>query len=336
MNGYEPSCCPATKRGSILILVLWVIFLLALLAVAVGAHVDSRLTLARTMNDRTAGLFAARSGLAEAIVLLERDTNGWDAAGEAWAGGDTGAFSNHPAGSGVYSLSYVVDTADGGHGTRYGVWDEQSRVDVNLAKPELVAALLEDPGGMEPERAAQVAAAIRLAVTRRPANTPDLTSKTGWISPKFIPGPLRSIEELRWIKGMTPSALSNMAESVTVHGGNRVNLNTAGAVVLRAVGKASGRGTGRSIESLTRKILQFRERGGIFKSLGLGDALGPDARLTAEEQSLLSGMAPYVTVASHHFRGHVEGAPAGVSAGSRRIDFVWDRNHHRIEFWHED
>lgn len=335
MSGNASSCCRAAERGSILILTLWVIFLLALLAVAVGSQVEARLTLARRMSLRTTGYYAACTGLARSLAVLEQDTNGWDAAGDPWAG-NPAAFSNQAAGAGVFTLLTEVDLAGGGRGTNAGLGDEQGRIDLNLARVELLASLLREVGGVSEERAREVAAAITTARTKPPPHSPGLSTKTGWVSSRLEQGPLLSIQELQWITGMTGEAFRKIEDVVTVHGGYRVNLNTAGAAVLRAVARATGRGTSQTAESLTRKILQFRERGGIFKTLGSGEALGSEGRLTPEELAVFSGMAPYVTVASRHFRGHVEGSAAGSRGESRRIECVWDRNHHKIEFWHED
>jgi type II secretory pathway component PulK len=335
LSGNASYSCRAADRGSILILTLWVIFLLALLAVAVGSQVEARLTLARQMSLRTTGYHAARTGLARSLAVLEQDTNGWNALGGAWAG-NPAAFSNQTTGAGVFTLLTGVDYAGGGRGTNAGLGDEQGRIDLNLARVELLAALLREAGGLSEERAREVAAAINTARTKPPPHSPGLSTKTGWVSSRLEQGPLRSIQELQWISGMTAETFRKIENQVTVHGGYRVNLNTAGVGVLKSLAGAPGRGTRQSIESLTRKILQFRERGGIFKTLGSGEALGPDGRLTPEEQDILSGMAPFVTVASRHFRGQVEGSAAGCPGESRRIDFVWDRNHHKIEFWHED
>ena len=335
MNAIEPFSCPPAKGGSILILVLWVIFLLALVAVAVGAMVESRINLARHLRDRSLAWHAARAGVVHAVTLLEADTNAWDGVGDAWYD-DSTAFSNHVSGGGVYTLFRCQAGADGGTAIRYGLDDEQARIDLNNARTEVLKALFQYAGPMEPETAARVAVALKTATTPLPEGSPALTSDSGWVSDDLPRGPLRSVPELRWIRGMTTSVLSNITALVTVHGGYRVNINTADAPVLGLLMRATGRGSAGSVESLTRKILQFRERGGIFKNLQLGDAFGPGDGLTAEEQSLLGSLLPYVTVASRHFRGCVDGGVDGGAVLSRRIEFIWDRNHKRIEFWHED
>jgi len=314
--------------------------MLTLLAVAVGAHIEGRLALARRIEQRTVGYCAARVGVERGIARLLQDTNGWDGLGESWSDCQMD-FSNVVSGAGVFSLFYVVERSDGGSNIFYGIWDEQSKIDVNPGRGriELIEALLQVAGGLSPDNAKKVGEAIDLARTRPADKSPVIGGKTGWIDSNIEAGPFRSIYELRWIKGLTPEVFDKIRKHVTVFGG-KVNLNTADAVVLQSLALCSGGGGSKAAQSLTRKILQFRERGGIFKTYrgaGLVEAMGEDAKLTAEECRLLSGMTPYVTVASDHFRGHSEGWMAGgPSFQRRRLDFVWDRKERKFEFWHEE
>lgn len=332
-------CCPSGKQGSILILALWVIFMLAMLAVAVGAHIEGRLALARRIEQRTVGYGAARVGIERSLARLLQETNGWDGPGEVWSDNPTD-FSNVVSGAGAFSLVYSVERSDGASNVFYGVRDEQSRIDVNRGRIEVLIALLEVAGGLSSESAARVGEAINLARTRVADHSPALGAKTGWVDPHMEPGPLKSIYELRWIKGVSPEIFDKIKDFVTVSGGNRVNLNTAGPVVLQCLGGRGGGGDRKAAQSLARKILQFRERGGIFKSylgVGLAETIGEDVKLTDDERRLLYGMTPYVTVVSDHFRGHAEGWLAGGAAGQRRyVDFVWDRKERKFEYWHEE
>ena len=331
---------PSGDQGSILILALWVIFMLAVLAVAVGAYIDGRLALARRLEQRMVGYYAARVGVERGMARLLQETNGWDGLGEPWS--DCPAdFSNVVSGAGVFSLFYVVERSDGGSNVIYGVWDEQSKIDINQGRIELIIALLEAAGGLSTEGASRVGEAINVARTRLVDKFPAIGGKTGWVNPQMEPGPLKSIYELRWIKGLTPELFDKIKEHVTVFGGNRVNLNTADPVVLQSLGRLGGGGGATATQSLARKILQFRERGGIFKTYlgaGLVEAMGDETRLTGDERRLLYGVTPYVTVVSDHFRGHAEGGMASGPAHNqcRKIDFVWDRKERKFEFWHED
>ncbi|MDP6491790.1 MAG: hypothetical protein QGG69_08500, partial [Kiritimatiellia bacterium] len=54
------------RSGSVLILALWVLFFLAALALAVGAHVSAALTLAGFMRQDVRGYHLARAGVTHA------------------------------------------------------------------------------------------------------------------------------------------------------------------------------------------------------------------------------------------------------------------------------
>ncbi len=335
----EQCRCLSGNQGGVLILALWVIFMLATLAIAVAAHIEGRLALARRMEQRTVGYCAARVGVERGIACLLQETNGWDGVGEPWEDCPE-AFSNVVSGVGQFSISHVVERSDGGSNVVYGLWDEQSKVDINQGRIELIVALLEVAGGLSHESAAKVGAAINLARTRQVDRFPSVGEGTGWLNSQIESGPFKSIYELRWIKGITPEIFDKIKGHVTISGGYRVNLNTSDPVVLQSLGWQGGRGGARAAQSLARKILQFRERGGIFKTYlgaGLVEAMGDEARLTGDERSLLYAMTPYVTVASDHFRGHVEGwLASGILSQHQKVDFVWDRKERKFEFWHED
>ncbi len=340
MSLNEQLRCLAGKQGSVLILTLWVIFMLALLAVAGGAHIDGRLALARRMEQRTVGYLAARVGVERGIARLLQETNVWDGLGEPWS--DCPAdFSNVVSGAGVFSVSHIAQQSDGSSNVVYGLWDEQGKINLNQpARLELITAVLEVAGGLSSEEAARVGESINLARTPRGDQDPVIGAKTGWVKTGLVPGPFRSIHELRWVKGVTPELFEKIKAHVTVYGGSRVNLNTADVIVLQSVGLRAGGSGAKVAQSLARKILQFRERGGIFKTYlgaGLVEAMGEEARLTGDEHGLLNGMTPYVTVASDYFRGQVEGWMAtGRISQPRRIEFVWGRKERKFEYWHED
>lgn len=330
--------CPSANQGSILILALWVIFMLAMLAVAVGAYIQGRLELARRMEQRLVGYYAARVGVERGLARLLQETNAWDGLGEPWSE-NPAVFSNSVVGAGTFTLVHVQKHSDGASNVVFGLWDEQSRIDLNLARSELLVAVMHVAGGLSQEAAVRMGEAIVMARTKPVDSSPAIGTATGWVDSQIKSGPLQSCHELLWIKGMTPEIFERVRDHVTVCGANRVNLNTAGLVVLQCLGVCGGGGS-KAAQSLSRKILQFRERGGIFKTYlgaGLAEAMGDEARLSDEERRSLYGMTPHVTVMSDHFRGQVEGWMTGGSFGQRRrIDFVWDRKERKFEYWHED
>jgi hypothetical protein len=89
--------------------------------------------------------------------------------------------------------------------------------------------------------------------------------------------------------------------------------------------------------SLIRKVLQFREGGGIFRGYReLLDALSQTCVVDGDEGALLAGLEPVVTVGSKRFRIVGVGECRRGGRHSRRIECVWNREKRTFEFWHED
>jgi type II secretory pathway component PulK len=332
----------AASGGSILIVVLWVVFFLGILSVAIGAYVGGNVELARRMSDRLQASYAARAGVATGLAVLMADSNAWDALNEPWAD-SARDFKEVSCGGGVYSVYYVLERADGSWGTNYGVRDEQARIDLNLlpeSRVELLTALLQTAGGLDRVDAARLTQNIQVARTlpdRRKMQSPGV--ETGWASPGLSCGPFLPVHELLWVKGMNRDVFERIRDHLTVSGGSRININTADGALLRALfsrGEATKWDVG-AVDRLVRKILNFRESGGIFKTLrNLAADLAGHAELSEEERRQLNGASPFVTIASDVFRGHAYGERKGRTSGAQGIEFVWNRKLNRIEYWHED
>jgi type II secretory pathway component PulK len=317
---------------------LWVLFFLSALALAVRSYVEGQVELARRISGRDRAYYAARAGVERAISIVDADTNGWDATTERW-GRSAGDFRDIPCGEGTFTISHVTEQADGSTVTNFGLDDEQGRIDINQAGVDMLRALLEVAGEMDPQAAAKTAQAIG------EQRTPEADRAGGdRIFPAGLglrAGPFDSIYALLLLDGMVPPVFERIRDHVTVCGGFRVNINTADRLVLlsaatRAATDAATRGVG---EGLVTKILRFREAGNVFTGfLGaqLIDSLASSTQLTGQERELLGRMAPVLTVRTDTFRGTVGGRFSGDPAQRREITFVWDRKHRKIRSWHED
>ena len=330
------SFCRAAGNGSILIVVLWILFFLGALAVAIGAYVGAQVELARRLDYRLRSYYVARAGVARAVAVLGADTNAWDAFPERW-GSSVVDFSNAPCGDGFFSVTYAIERADGTLAPGAGLSDEGGKIDINKAPPELLAALLRIAGGLNSLTAAGVAAAIVQA--RTPVDAESTMSGPG--PGTWRGGAFKTTSELAYVHGMSGDVLAKIRTYVTVWGELRINVNTAGRVVLLCLaspGANSSPGEA-AADGLARKILKFREHAGIFTSSlppKLVDTLEQSERLTGEERTVFYGMAPRLSVQSDVFRGRSSGALGADPHQGRTIEFVWDRVQRRILCWNED
>ncbi|TKS54831.1 general secretion pathway protein GspK [Luteimonas yindakuii] len=206
-------------RGAALLLVLWLIALLAALVGAFALTARTEHLQGRVLHRGVVATEAARAGLEYAVArVIDTTPEGrWLADGREYG------WRFHDAG---LTLRIV---------------DETGKVDLNVAQPPLLAALLRTAGA-EAGAADQLAGAI---VDWR--DTDDLGQPAGAAEdPQYaaagIPygakdAPFEDIGELQQVLDMTPALYAAVAPHVTVHSGlPSPDPRFAGALVLQAIG----------------------------------------------------------------------------------------------------
>ena len=330
------------NAASVLILTLWTLFFLASLAVAIGAHVSAGLRMAGAFKSETTSYYAARAAIERAVGVVAADTNRWDAWNEPWHGTDA-PFELMAVGD-AEARVYSVDKDSLGHSvTNFGLVDEESRIDINRAHPKLIEALFRDVGDLGETEAADVAAAVvewrtadaeEQVLTEKPSNDYYAT-----LSGPYDPhhGHFALVEELALVRGVDASLFEAVKRHVTVYGTGKVNLNTAGRVVLEALAGRWGDDP-HTAGTLIEKIEAFRESGRSFESPDrrvIAKALGDWTELSAGEAALLRSMARSVQVHSEYYGGTAEGWSGVEGSAESRIRFVFDKSRRRKVYWHE-
>jgi type II secretory pathway component PulK len=332
-----------TKRGSIIIITMWTMFFLGALVVAVAARVDAGLKVASLFKTRIESSQLARAGVEKGIIELLSDTNSWDGVGEAWCREDL--FKNIGLGSGSFSVWHKVVQGDGSVTTVYGMSDEESRINITKATPQLLNAFAMTAGGLDSAAAADMAASI---VDWRDQDDDMLTGGAeknyyeGLSQPiRCHNGDFQSVYELLFVKGMTPALFERLEPHMTIYGTGKVNVNTADAVVLASVGVACGGDSGVAM-SLAKKIVAFTHEGNALTGSS-PDEITTQLRqsVAGNEQVLLRNMMSYLTLQSTCFGGTAEGR-VGSGAGApeignaKRVEFVFDRVKKVKVSWYEN
>ncbi len=317
------------RDGSIFIIVLWALLLLGSLALAVGAYVQPLLRVTARFQQNTERFFIAKAGAIKTAVEIQKyATNSWQCLNEPWAN-DTNLSREISLGAGYFTLQCPV--GDSGS-ERYGLIDEERKININTASSEVLQNCLVLVGGLSSSKAADIAAAI---IDWRDADDAEMQGGAESQYYEFLTPPYRcknadyeTIEELCLVKGVTPELFSAMLDYFTVYGGGKVNINTACNEILRSVGAG---------DDLTGKIIDFRngedgEQGtaddGIFKSIGqIDDLLSKEKGLTAEKRQRILDC---LDVRSECFSGRSLGRLTG-KQGLTVIDFVVD---YRKRFWY--
>jgi general secretion pathway protein K len=197
----------SNQRGYVLVIVLGLLLALFIMALSLSTAVRSDLARSRRFQDKMAAAFLAKGGVEWAMHTLNelaRQDGLWRASWQdqpAW-------FQDRRLGAGVFSITYVDSTGR----RRYGIQDEEARINLNTASSVLLAAL---PG--------LPAAAVRAIVVQRqqrPFATPEELLGRGIVSPSVFYG---------------TAERAGVGSYLTVWGSGKINVNTAPRPVLAAL-----------------------------------------------------------------------------------------------------
>ncbi len=227
----------AAQTGSVLLYVVWLVVLLSLFATGIGARALFSINLVDRLFEQLRATYALRAAVVLAGGVIARDaTPGVDGFSEEWSD-NPAAFSHRSVASGTISL-LAGRRADGEE--RFGLEDEDRRVNLNTAPEDVLQRLIESVGGLTPREAAERSQAI--ADWRDPDDREHPWGAEGsYYRSLRHPydcknAPFENVEELLLVKGVSPTLYRALEPSVTVYGSGHVNLNTASEPVLRALG----------------------------------------------------------------------------------------------------
>jgi type II secretory pathway component PulK len=337
--------------GSVLILVLWVLFILAALTVAIGAHVSSAMALAERLWHITQTRALARAGARQALMVAVSQTNQWDGlAVDGW-NRDKEIFEEHELGDGIFSVYYLTTSGDGTVVTNFGIIGEDGRVNLNAVfknsrMQDVFRNLLMVAGEVSEEEAKDIIGEIRGMI----GSEDDLTAGKdkdyyGNSSSKGADTnavrEIYSISDLRSLKSMDAELYRRLGPYITVYGGGLINLNSAPRAVLEALGAAcdTGRHDPDVYRRLAERIVDFRDAGGVFEDKtrdAIYKPLVEAVDLSGAERSVWNSMiGGIVTVKSEAFRGVAVGAAEEDGDPGVTIEFVCDTESGGFVYWHE-
>jgi general secretion pathway protein K len=325
------------RRGSVLIVVLWSLFFMAMLAVAINAYVRPQLEFSSRLSSNTRMYYIARAGVERAIFEVENDeTKGYDSLYDTWANNDA-AFNNVSFGGGAFSAAKPA--LPGGSKEQYGLTDEESKININKAPHDVLKNLFEKTAGVESKEAGAIADAI-LDWIDKDDSLHQEGKENDYYQSLSDPypcknGPFEAMEELLLVAGVTRENFDKVKDLITIYGNGTVNINTADARVLEALGLSSEASEG---------IIKFRAAQNSVKEGETPNNVFTDASAIADtlNKAGISGQAAGIArasimlgVKSDNFRGVVKGslAPKGKS---ETVTFVYDRNEKVIKYWREE
>jgi len=246
------------KSASVLIGTLWVLSFLSVFAINLAYTARSQLYYARHLQNRVKAYYLAKAGIEKTTSeLIKGDEAKNDGLSEIWVSKEE-LFKEMLFGEGFTTISYQFQTQSNQSEDQsiilYGAMDESSKININSASVGVLATLLERAGEVEIDEASNIAGAIQ------DWRDTDIIVSLGGAENQYyqgldIPydcknGNFQVLEELLLVKGITPEIFCKIKDIVTVYGGGKVNINTAGYNTLYALGLS---------ESLCRQIIEFRQ-----------------------------------------------------------------------------
>lgn len=219
----------------VLLLVLVVMTLLSALLVEFAFSTMVDLRLAETFRDSTRSYYLAKGGIRVGRIILSEDTNAWDSRDELWGQ----RIDSYPVGEGIVSIA-IEDL--GGRLDINSLVDAQGRDAVRKMKLRFyrLFAIL----GLDDPEALTAALIDWIDVDDDPYRDPDTGATLGAEKDYYQHldhpyaaknGRLDSLEELSLIRGFTPEVIARVRPHLTVHGSDRVNVNTASVEVLMSL-----------------------------------------------------------------------------------------------------
>ncbi len=227
------------EKGMVLLLVLVVVALLATLLteLAFSTLVDLRLT--ETFRDSTRAYYLAKGGVRVGRIILQEDTNGYDARNdpnELWSLG----LTNYPVGDGVVSIT----VEDQGGMLDVNRLVDAAGVNVDSIIKDRFYRFFRDVLGLT--NGEELTAALIDWIDKDddlyvdPDSGVTLGTENSYYQRLDKPYPCKNgrfdtQDELAMVRGFTPEVMKLIRDHLTVHGSAQININTATAEVLMSL-----------------------------------------------------------------------------------------------------
>ena len=333
------------SQGVILIITLWIMAILILFVFGLGFRMSLEARLTDYNATEIKNLYRAKAALNMLKAVIGEDgTEAYDYLGDNWSYNEE-LFKDIEVGKngGTFTVSYVR-TEGPAEKVFYGAMDEESKININT-----IAAKADGDANarnvlmnlfLEADNAEEIVDSILDWVDEdnNPRAEGAETSYYGTFSDfdyECKNAPLESIEELLLIKGMTLAMYLTVKDKITVFGEGKVNLNTAGSLVMESLGLH---------ESLIDEIIEEITGGeeepseySYFDSINEVKGLLLGLGLTPDEISRMSEILDNLTgVKSNHFRAHIT-AKSKDGKIIKEAEAVVSRSGEKSEilFWYE-
>ena len=315
------------RKGAILITSLWILSILAILAVGIGFRVSIEARLAKYNMDSMKSLYLAKAGIVKSIYRLSRRPSAMDsiyACGTIFSPdeeSDPAKFKAIFAGN-LSEGSFSVGYKDGAQ-IYPGVSDEERRININTASENILKNLLmyvdEDP-----------TIASDIVQWRSPGpGLDDGYYESLPFSYKCKHQRFSATEELMLVKGMNSRIFDKIKDYITVFGDPAkfaVNINTAPKAVLSILITSSGSTDKTSADLYADSVITFRNGPDGAKGTKDDNLFSADISIERVLPELsaaqIAELKKSFTTASKYFRIDSRGMIAKTKIGKRVVAVI--------------
>jgi general secretion pathway protein K len=324
----------AGKKGLILIIALWSLCILSSFAVILGYQVRQKLILVKRLEERSKMHFIAEAGIFKAAAELAKSPQkDYDTLNDPWSN-DPGVFRNIAVKDGVFDIYYdYIDLRTGEMRRRYGMIDEEGRININTADLNTLKRLFHSVLSTDESDPEGLGASIidwrdsDSALTFSDRSAEDSFYRSLNYSYESKDALFQVPEELLFVRGFNENVFEKIRPYITIYSSGKVNINTASSVVLVSLGL--------DVNTVEEIILFRAGKDGISGTADdniFEDAAGIVAKLsqaynmTVNQVAQLSSVVTQsITVRSNVFKGKSRARLNG-RKDTVEIDFVIDRS----------
>jgi len=314
---------------------MWILIILATLAVSIGHRVSLSLHLSNYQQERLNAFYLAKAGANRAIFEIINDkTPDYDSLTDNWANNEE-VFKNITLNNKKDEFAVVS------HEDTLGVIDEESKININTASDDLLSALL--IGSQDYNDAL-----LKDIHIWRGDSAPALEADNDEYK-NFKKAPFSNPEELLVVLGhfyrkmgltnyteTAQKVFENIKDSITIYtlgSGQEININTVSGETLLIIAnaKALTQGQKNSIISLVGKIISLRDKLGYFRRTE--DIVIPELAVGSDEENLLNNLKANFIFKSDNFLIEALGNVGKIKG---RISVVYNRRNNKILYRHEN
>ena len=303
---------------------LWILIALSVITVGVGYRVSTALKLNQAKKYSLKAHYLANAGVNLAITEIKKisATTNADTLIDKWADNES-LFKKIVLNDNPDDFAVVISREG-----KYGVIDEEGKININTASEALLTALLQEFHVVSPKVVAD-----NILIWR--GDLPDTDSIYEGLGYPCKGKKLSNIEELKLVKGINDEDYQKMQDLITVVGSGKLNINTVDLKVLTIFARGIALEPSINVnpgfgDTVAQNLIALRNSHGPFDLKG--EPIAAPESTSAEELSIYGELLSNIVSRSDNFLIEVTGSSGRIQS---KISAIYNRENDKIIYWHE-